>query len=122
MPILSCGNNDSDKNLYRGYNIGFEVCSIFSLSNGKWGKYVIIFTVDSSSSLHVMIRIKDTLLLGEDPTDQLDDATITAEIKYSINITKSRLESCLSLHYKGSNSFLYANGVQIYQFKGKNLK
>ena len=122
MPILSYGNDDSDKNLYRGYNIGFEVCVIFSLSNGKWGKYVVIFRVGSSSSLHVIIRTKDTLLLGEDPTDELDDATITAEIKYSINITKSRKKSCLSLHYKASNSFLYANGVKIYQFKGKKLK
>ena len=82
MPILSYGNDDSDKNLYRGYNIGFEVCFIFSLSNGKWGKYVVIFRVGSSSSLHVIIRTKDTLLLGEDPTDELDDATITAETKY----------------------------------------
>ena len=122
MPILSYGNDDSDKNLYRGYNIGFEVCFIFSLSNGKWGKYVVIFRVGSSSSLHVIIRTKDTLLLGEDPTDELDDATITAEIKYSINITKSRKKSCLSLHYKASNSFLYTNGVKIYQFKGKKLK
>ena len=122
MPILSYGNDDSDKNLYRGYNIGFEVCFIFSLSNGKWGKYVVIFRVGSSSSLHVIIRTKDTLLPGEDPTDELDDATITAEIKYSINITKSRKKSCLSLHYKASNSFLYANGVKIYQFKGKKLK
>ena len=119
---MSCGNDDSDKNLYRGYNIGFDVWSIFSLLNGKWGKYVIIFRVDSSSSFHVIIRTKDTLLLGEDPTDEIDDATITAEIKYSINFTKSRKKSCLSLHYKGSNSFLYASGVQIYQLQGKKLK
>ena len=45
------------------------------------------------------------------PTDGLDDATITAEIKYSINITKSKMKICLNLHYNQSN----ANRVKIYQ-------
>ena len=29
---------------------------------------------------------------------------------------------CLSLHYNGSNSLLYANGVKKYQFKAKDLE
>ena len=45
------------------------------------------------------------------PADGLDDATITAEIKYSINITKSKKKICLNLHYNQSN----ANRVKIYQ-------
>ena len=35
-------------------------------------------------------RIKDILVLGKDPADGLDDATIRTEAKYCINITKSR--------------------------------
>ena len=29
-------------------------------------------------------------------------------------------EKCLSLHYNGSNSFLYGYGVKSYQFKVKD--
>ena len=33
-------------------------------------------------------------------------------------LTKKSLK-CLRLHYNRNNSFLYANGVDIYQFKKK---
>ena len=59
------------------------------------------------------ILIKAILVLGEGPTNGLDDTTITAEAKNSVNIINSKKEICLSLHYNGANSFLYANGVQI---------
>ena len=49
--------------------------------------------------------------------DELDDAAIIVEAKYSVNITKSRNKICLSLHYNTDNRFLYVNGVKIYQFK-----
>ena len=45
---------------------------------------------------------------------------VTAETKYSIDITQSKKKMCLSLHYSGTNSVLYANGVKIYQFKAKD--
>ena len=34
--------------------------------------------------------MKDILVLGEGPTQGLDDTTITAEAKYSINIKKRK--------------------------------
>ena len=40
--------------------------------------------------MYVDNRKKDILGLGEYLTDVLDDATITAEAKYSINIAKSK--------------------------------
>ena len=39
--------------------------------------------------------------------------------KYSVNVTKARKKVCLSLHYNESNTFLYADGVKVYQFKAK---
>ena len=39
------------------------------------------------------------------------------EPKYSVNITKSRRKICLILDYNVTNSFLYGNGVNIYQCK-----
>ena len=50
---------------------------------------------------------------------QLNDGTIKAEAKYSINFTKSKNKFCLSLYYNGSNTF-YVSCVKIDQFKAKN--
>ena len=44
---------------------------------------------------------------------------LTAEKNYSINFTGSRKEFCLSLHYTGSNSYLFANGAEIIKLKAK---
>ena len=40
-----------------------------------------------SSPLHVDNKGKDVLILGEAPTQGLDDATFTIEAKYPINFT-----------------------------------
>ena len=39
---------------------------------------------------------------------------------YSINFTVTIKKLCLSLHYNGVNSWLFANGTEIYKFKSKN--
>ena len=48
---------------------------------------------------------KKLLVLSESPTDRLDDATLSAEAKCSINVFKSRNEN-VSVHYNQSSSFL----------------
>ena len=73
-----------------------------------------------SSSAHIDNKNKDILILGEGPTQELDDATLTAEAKYPINFTQPRKRFVLSLHYNGSNSFLFVNATKIYQFKSKD--
>ena len=50
----------------------------------------------------------------------LDNATLTAEVEYSINFTELGKKVYLSLHYNGSNSYLYVNATKIYQFKAKD--
>ena len=39
--------------------------------------------------MHVVITKKDILVLCEDPTQGLDDTTLTAEGKYPINLTRA---------------------------------
>ena len=46
------------------------------------GKNLIIFEVDMSSSVHIVNKKKDILILGIGPTQGLDDATSTAETQY----------------------------------------
>ena len=75
-----------------------------------------------SSSVHVDNDGKDILILGEGPTQGLDDTTLTAKAKYPISFTQSGKRFLLSLHYNGSNSFLFVNAIKVYQFNAKNSK
>ena len=84
------------------------------------GINVINFGADMSSSVYVDNKGNDILILGEGPTQGLDDTTLTAEAKYPINFTQRNKRSVLSLHYNGNNSFLFVNATRIYQFKAKN--
>ena len=69
-----------------------------------------------------MLIIREKIFLGEGPTKGLDDTTLTTEAIYAINFTQPNKRFVLSLHYNGSNSFLFVNATKIYQFKAKNSK
>ena len=84
------------------------------------GKNVIIFGADMNSSVHIDNKNKAILILDIGPTQGLDDTTLTTEAKYPINFTQPRKRFVLSLHYNGSNSFLFVNATEIYQFKAKD--
>ena len=56
---------------------------------------------------------KDTLILGEGPTQGLDDMKLTAESIYPISYTQPNKRFVLSIHYNESNSFLFVNATKI---------
>ena len=70
-------NADIDKYGYTGYGIGFHRETSFSFDN-DFGKNVIIFGVDMSSSKKIGNRKKDILILGKGPTQGLE-STLSAE-------------------------------------------
>ena len=39
---------------------------------------------------------------------------------YSISFTEKNKRFCLSLHYNGTNSYLFVNGTEIYKFEAKD--
>ena len=102
-------NADPNKYWYSSYGVGFDAISDFAA----------VFGVGNTSYVHVKNSIKDILVLVEVPRDGLDNTVITVEAKYSLNITRSRNKISLSLHYNESNSFLYVNVINVYQFKSK---
>ena len=54
----------------------------------------------------MLIIEKEILVLGKGLAQGLDDTTIIAEAKYSLNLTESKKKKlCLSLHYNQINSF-----------------
>ena len=68
--------------------------------------------------MHIDNKKENILVLGKVSTQKLDNTTITADAKYS----ESGKRFVLSLHYIGSNSFLFVNATKIYQFKAKDSK
>ena len=80
----------------------------------KHDKNVTTFEADMSSSVHIDNENKNILILGERPSQGLDDTTLTAEAIYLINFTHSNKRFVLSLQYNGSNRFLFANATKIY--------
>ena len=72
-----------------------------------------------SPSVHVDNKKKDILIIGKGPTQGLGENSLTAEKIYSINFMVKRKRFYLSLHYNGSNSYLFVNGIEIIKFKAK---
>ena len=64
-------------------------------------------------------RKRDILILGKGPTQGVEH-TLSAEKMYSINFTEQNKKFCLSLHYKGANSYLFVNGKEVHKFKAKD--
>ena len=95
---------------------------IFSFPTGGFGKNVLIFVLDMSSSAHVDNKKKDILILGEGPTEAWDDTTLAVEKKYWIIFTEHNKKFCLCLHYNGANSYFFVSGTEIYEFKAKDSK
>ena len=75
-----------------------------------------------SFSVHIDNKRKDIFTLGMSPTQGLDDTTLTADAQYSVNFSRSNRKFFFSLHYNGSNSFLFVNATEMYQFKPKDYE
>ena len=83
---------------------------------------VIIFGANMSSSVHVDNKGKDILILGERPTQGLDDTTLTAEAKYPINFTKANKRLVLSILYNRITVSCLLMSQKYINSKQKTLK
>ena len=108
-------NADIDKYKYSGYGIGFDRHGEFSFGNGL-GRNCIIFGADS----HDNNKKNNILVRGKNFVQGINGTTIYAEKLYSINLTENSKKICLSLHYNGTNSYLFVNGTETYKFKAKD--
>ena len=112
-------NGDIDKYKYSGYGIGFDRDSVYSVGNG-FCRNVIIFGVYMSLSVHVDNKGKYILIFGKSQTQGLGEHSLTVEKMYLVNFANYREKYCLSLHYNGGNSYLFANGTEIIKFKAND--
>ena len=70
--------------------------------------------------VHANNKNKDNLIFSKGQTKGLDNTSLTAEAEYFINFSRSKRKFCLSLHYNGSNSFLFVSATKIHRFKAKD--
>ena len=115
-------NANPNKYSFSRYGIGFDSRSLFSIPSFDWGKTAITFGVDMSSSVHANNKDKNIVTLGKGQTKGFNNTSPTVEAEYSVNFSRSERKFCLSLHYNGSNSFLFVNATKAHQFKTKGSK
>ena len=118
--VRSVKHTNISKYQYSGYDISFNKRRTFSFPIGGCGYDVIIFGADMSHFVHVDNKKKDIFILDEDPTQGLDDTTLTTEKNCSTNFTEQfKKKFCLNLHYSGANSYLFVIGTEICKSKAK---
>ena len=110
---------DTDKYIYSGYGLGFDISGQFSHPQGGMARNIIIFGVDLSNSVHVTNKTQNILILGHGLTQKVKNTTIYAEKMYSPNFSAENKIFCLSLHYNGDDSYLFVNGKDVTKFKAK---
>ena len=113
-------NADIDQYKYSGYGTGFDRLGGFSFGTRGFGRNVVIFGADMSSSVHANNKKHNILVLDKDFIQGINGTTIYAEKIYSINFAENNKKFVLSLHYNGDNSSLFANGTEIHKFKAKD--
>ena len=77
--LFGSKNANLDKYKYSGYGVGFDSRSELLFTDGSYGKNASVLGADMRSSVHVDNKNKDILILGEGPTQGLDDTTLTEE-------------------------------------------
>ena len=90
-------NADIDKCKYSGNGIGFDRLGEFSFGTRRFGRNVIIFGADMSSSVHANNKKNNILVLGKDFIQGINGTKIYAEKMYSINFTENNKKICFEL-------------------------
>ena len=83
-------NTDTSNYKYEGYGIAFDSGGSFTIGNITKGKNVIIFGVDTISSIHSTNKTQNIYVLGKYFIQGINETTIYAEKSYETNFTKPR--------------------------------
>ena len=85
-------DSDKEKSLHSRYGIRFDSAGLWSFDNG-FARNVIIFGVDNSSSSHSDNRKNNFLILGEDPTYDINGSFGAPEKKSLVLILVKRIQN-----------------------------
>ena len=115
-------NTNTSNYGYKGYGIAFDSGGSFTSGNINNGKNVIIFGVDTRSSIHSTNKTQNIYVMGKDFIQGVNRTTIYVENIYKTNFTQHSKKFMLSLHHNGDNSYLFVNGSQELKFKSTKFK
>ena len=120
-------NTDSSNNNCTKYGLCFDEGGEFghAVRQGNFNrvtnaKNVIIFGVDTSSSIHATNRANNIYVMGKELIQGINGTIIYAEKLFHNNFTEFGVKFVLSLHYNGENTYLFANGRQELKCKAKD--
>ena len=112
-------SDNIDKHGHSGYGIGFDRHGSFSFPGTGLSRNVIISRVDMASSK--IDKKKDILILRKGPTQGLEHR-LSAEKMYLINFTDKNKKFSLSLHYNGTDNYLFIMAPKLLNLNQKTLK
>ena len=95
--------------MYSGYGVEYNGEGSWSCGN-DFGRNVTNSGVDNSWLYHTNNHKNNFLLLGGQPTDDINEDIGAAHKIFSINFSKAKTIFCLSFHYSFDNSYLFVNG------------
>ena len=81
-----------------------------------------MFGCDMSFSGHKTYQANNIYVLGKEFVQGINGTTLYAEKMYKTDFKEQNKKNILSLHYKGDNSYLFANGIEQLKFKTKNSR
>ena len=82
-------NAGKSKFAYNGRGIAFDGKDMWSYSN-DFSRCVVIFVVDNTSSFHTNNQKNTFLILGEQPTEDINDSVGAGEKKLALTLIKQR--------------------------------
>ena len=87
-------NADIDNYKYSGYRIGFNRRSSFSFRNGGFGKNILNFGGDNSSSTHIDNKQKERHISSWKGTNSRIRTYVNCRNMYAINFTVAKKKFC----------------------------
>ena len=102
-------NSYIDYDLASGYTIIFDGLGPWSFCH-NFGKNVIIFGVDNSSSPYTDNHKNNLLVLGEGDTFGISGSFGISKKKFSITFGNPKMKFWSSFYYNGVNSYFFVNG------------
>ena len=105
---------DVEKYKYSGYRVYYDFNSSFTHGSNQNPKNLIMFGV--SSSTRSTNRLNNIYMLGKDFDQGLDATTICADKMFKIDPSVFEKMYVMSIHYNGTESYLFINGTQELKF------
>ena len=113
------GSTNPEKWVFTGKGIAIDSDGSYGMGQQGLGRNVILFGVDNTNSKHPVNRPHHFMVLGNGNTQLVENVNSIPEKGLAINMTYPGKKFVLSIHYSGTNSLFYVNGILMAVFSDK---